>query len=435
MKIYAPILLFIISMFLSLLIVKEYFYDMPQCATSTDCKSCARRGGCAWCLNKSRCVPTDRMGYPLYRDCLDKDIVTFENNCDRVSSSDRRTTTISTDDTGSTGNGNDNWFGRTFNYGNSSDTYGRGILDDISLNLGLKSWMENNTSWRNSLTNNGDSWNKYANNNSWNYNVNNWYQDGSGNWTQDGSGNWNDYGPGYDPYESSDASGNKPACGSRKTCRSCAALNDCAWCKDTNTCVETDRGKSVGNKCADMSLLAFVESCSDSGPTFTGNNSGNRWGDYIPDNELYDENGHDLSCLNNQNGISKITGRRCSDLDPYYQSRINAYGIADLDPSGNPWSSNNVPGNRYLRNADGKDVTCINNRYGHSKISGLPCRYLDPVSNNYVERFGMEKFSNYNPLNFMQQLISEQLKRNGLPSKETFTGSIIQTIRNAIRSK
>ena len=89
---------------------------------------------------------------------------------------------------------------------------------------------------------------------------------------------------------------------------------------------------------------------------------------------------------------------------------------------------------KFLKNADGKDVSCINNRYGHSKITGLPCRYLDS-SGKYVERFGMEKFSNYNPLSFMQQLISEQLKRNGLPSKETFTGSIVETIRNAIRSK
>jgi len=435
MKIYAPILLFVISIFISLLIVKEYFYDMPQCSTSTDCKSCAKRGGCAWCLNKSKCVPTDRMGYPLYRDCLDKDLVSFESNCNRVSSSDMRTTTISTDDTGSTGNGNANWANRIFNYGNSSDIYG-GIFNDQAVNLGLDSWKENNEMHYPTGSSDGDSWNKrgYYYGNKWYYN-----QDGSGNrYDQDGSGN--------DPYEGSDASGNKPDCSTRTNCKSCAALNDCAWCKDTNKCVETDRGKSVGNKCADMSLLAFVDNCpgyesdsrsgSDARSIFNSSyNSGYKWGDYISGNNLYDENGRDLSCLYNENGRSKITGLPCSNLDPAFQNRLSQYGMNDLDPSGNPWSSNNVPGNKFLKNADGKDVSCINNRHGTSKISGLPCRYLDPVSGKYVERFSLEKFSNYNPLNFMQELISEQLKRNGLPSKETFTGSIVETIRNAIRSK
>jgi len=425
MKIYAPILLFVISIFVSFLIVKEYFYDMPQCATSTDCKSCAERGGCAWCLNKSKCVPTDRMGYPIYRDCLDKDIVTFKNNCDRVSSSDMRTTTISTDDTGSTGNGNVNWADRVFNYGNSSDSYGGIFNDDPALNLGLDTWKENNESPYPTGSSDGDSWNKrgYYYGNTWYYN-----KDGSGNtYDEDGSGN--------NVYEDSDASGNHPACSTRTNCKSCAALNDCAWCKDTNTCVETDRGHAVGNKCADTSLLAFIDDCSSSGSGSVFNSSsGYKWGDYISDNKLYDENGHDLSCINNQNGRSKITGLPCKDLDPSYQSRLSAYGIKDLDPSGNEWSSDDVSGNKFLKNADGKDVSCINNRYGHSKITGLPCRYLDS-SGKYVERFGMEKFANYNPLSFMQQLISEQLKRNGLPSKETFTGSIVETIRKAIRSK
>jgi hypothetical protein len=47
----------------------------------------------------------------------------------------------------------------------------------------------------------------------------------------------------------------------------------------------------------------------------------------------------------------------------------------------------------------------------------------------------IEPFNNYNPLNFIQQIMSEQLERNGLPNNEPFTGSIMETIQNAIRSK
>jgi hypothetical protein len=93
-KIYVPILLFIVSIALLGIVIKnnfvnmihEPFFDTAQCGSITNCATCADKSGCAWCLNKQLCVTTDRFGMPLNRECQDPDIASFANNCRNSSS-------------------------------------------------------------------------------------------------------------------------------------------------------------------------------------------------------------------------------------------------------------------------------------------------------------------------------------------------------------
>ena len=104
-KIYVPILLFIVSIALLGIVIKnnfvtmltEPFFDTAQCGSITNCTSCADKSGCAWCLNKQVCVPTNRFGMPLNRECQDPDIASFPSNCRNSSSTNNiiGTTTLS----------------------------------------------------------------------------------------------------------------------------------------------------------------------------------------------------------------------------------------------------------------------------------------------------------------------------------------------------
>jgi len=93
-KIYVPILLFIVSIALLGIVIKnnfvnmihEPFFNTAQCGSITNCATCADKSGCAWCLNKQLCVTTDRFGMPLNRECQDPDVASFANNCRNSSS-------------------------------------------------------------------------------------------------------------------------------------------------------------------------------------------------------------------------------------------------------------------------------------------------------------------------------------------------------------
>jgi hypothetical protein len=104
-KIYVPILLFIVSIALLGIVIKnnfvdivtEPFFNTAQCGSITNCTSCADKSGCVWCLNKQVCVPTNRFGMPLNRECQDPDIASFPSNCRNSSSTNNiiGTTTLS----------------------------------------------------------------------------------------------------------------------------------------------------------------------------------------------------------------------------------------------------------------------------------------------------------------------------------------------------
>jgi len=186
MKNYIPIGLFLISILLSVLLLKEYFYvESPPCSSYSNCKDCtdssSTLNGCAWCANIGKCVERNRMGFPVNNECQDRDMISIPNNCNRPATNDLPFETISDSIAVNPQTG----LPYPSGYGGSGSSSGSGSGSGGGSGSGSGS---NNESWSRFINNIGLNSNNWLNNSGWD-NNNGWgRRDASGN-AVDASGN------------------------------------------------------------------------------------------------------------------------------------------------------------------------------------------------------------------------------------------------------